>query len=59
MKNSTPPSNGIARFIPGLALFKGVSSTLLSAEFVVAIIVFAVLVPSAIWQGPCPLQGCT
>ena len=51
MKNPTLPSNGIARFIPGLALFKGVSSTLLRTEFVVAITVFAVLVPSAMAYG--------
>ena len=51
MKNPTPPSNGIARFIPGLALFKGVSSTLLRTEFVVAVTLFAVLVPSAMAYG--------
>jgi len=51
MKNPTPPSNSIARFIPGLALFKGVSSTLFRTEFVVAITVFAVLVPSAMAYG--------
>jgi sulfate permease, SulP family len=46
-----PSSRGIDRFIPGLALFKGVSSTLLRTEFVVAITVFAVLVPSAMAYG--------
>jgi len=51
MKNSTPPAKGIARFIPGLALFKGVSPTLLRTEFVVAITLFAVLVPSAMAYG--------
>ena len=51
MENPTPPSNGIARFIPGLALFKGVSPALLRTELVVAITVFAVLVPSAMAFG--------
>ena len=50
---STPPapSKGIARWIPGLALFRGVSSTLLRTELIVAITVFAVLVPSAMAYG--------
>jgi SulP family sulfate permease len=47
----TPPSKGIARFIPGLALFKGVNPTLLRTELVVAVTVFAVLVPSAMAYG--------
>jgi SulP family sulfate permease len=51
MKNPDPPSNSIARFIPGLALFRGVSLTLLRTEFVVAITVFAVLVPSSMAYG--------
>jgi sulfate permease, SulP family len=51
MNNPTPPTTGIARFIPGLTLFKGVSSTLLRTEFVVAITLFAVLVPSAMAYG--------
>ncbi len=51
MKNPTLPPNGIARFIPGLALFKGVSPAQLRTEFVVAITVFAVLVPSAMAYG--------
>ena len=42
--SSTP--TGIARFIPGLALIKGFSPALLRTELVVAITVFAVLVPS-------------
>jgi len=50
---STPPapSKGIARWIPGLALFRGVTSTLLRTELIVAITVFAVLVPSAMAYG--------
>jgi MFS superfamily sulfate permease-like transporter len=42
---------GIGKFIPGLALFKGVFSTLLRGEFIVAITVFAVLVPSSMAFG--------
>jgi len=50
---STPPapSKGIARWIPGLALFRGVTSSLLRTELIVAITVFAVLVPSAMAYG--------
>src|SRR5512139_97510 len=51
MKNPTPPSNGIARFIPGLALVKGFNPALLRTELVVAVTVFAVLVPSAMAYG--------
>jgi SulP family sulfate permease len=51
MKTSTPPSNALARFIPGLALFRGVSSALLRTEIIVALTVFAVLVPSAMAYG--------
>ena len=51
MKNPPPPSKGIARFIPGLALFRGANPALLRTEFVVAITVFAVLVPSAMAYG--------
>ena len=51
MSSSPPATTGIARFIPGLALIKGFSPALLSTEFVVAITVFAVLVPSAMAYG--------
>jgi MFS superfamily sulfate permease-like transporter len=51
MNNPTPPTTDIARFIPGLANFKGVASTLLRTEFVVAITLFAVLVPTTIAYG--------
>jgi sulfate permease, SulP family len=51
VNNPPPPTTGIARFIPGLALFKGVNPALLRTEFVVAITVFAVLVPSAMAYG--------
>jgi SulP family sulfate permease len=46
-----PTSTGIARFIPGLALIKGFSPALLRTELVVAVTVFAVLVPSAMAYG--------
>ncbi|MFC2030525.1 hypothetical protein ACFLWA_07355 [Chloroflexota bacterium] len=49
--NLTLPSNGIARFIPGLALFKGLSPALLCTELVVAVAVFGVFVPSAMAYG--------
>lgn len=49
--NSEPKTSGLTRFIPGLALFKGLNATLLRTEFVVAITVFAVLVPSAMAYG--------
>ena len=51
MKNLSLRSNGIARYIPGLALFKGMNPALLRSEFVVAITVFAVLVPSSMAFG--------
>ncbi len=51
MKNLTPPSNAIARFIPGLALIKGFTPALLRTELIVAVTVFAVLVPSAMAFG--------
>jgi SulP family sulfate permease len=51
MNNPAPPTTGIARFIPGVALFKDISPTLLRTEFVVAITLFAVLVPSAMAYG--------
>ncbi len=42
---------GIERFIPGLALLKGFKPALLRTELVVAVTVFAVLVPSAMAYG--------
>jgi len=51
MNNSTSPSNGIKRFIPGLALFQKVTPTLLRTDFIVSITVFAVLVPSSMAFG--------
>ncbi len=41
----------MTRFVPGFALFKGLSPALLRTEFVVAVTVFAVLVPSAMAYG--------
>jgi sulfate permease, SulP family len=51
MQTPPPTPTGIDRFIPGLALIRGFSPALLSTEFVVAITVFAVLVPSAMAYG--------
>src|SRR5512136_3055821 len=51
MQQSLPTPKGISRFIPGLALFKGFSPALLRTELVVAVTVFAVLVPSAMAFG--------
>jgi sulfate permease, SulP family len=50
MKQESPPT-GITRFIPGLALFKGLNPALIRTELVVAVTVFAVLVPSAMAYG--------
>jgi SulP family sulfate permease len=44
-------STGMTRFIPGLALVKEFSPSLLRTELVVALTVFAVLVPSAMAYG--------
>src|SRR3954447_20829818 len=49
LQNQSPTS--LARFIPGLALFKGLNPALLRTELVVAVTVFAVLVPSAMAYG--------
>lgn len=51
MNRPDQTSTGIARFIPGLALIKGFSPALLRTELVVAVTVFAVLVPSAMAYG--------
>ncbi|MGE5602830.1 MAG: SulP family inorganic anion transporter, partial [Nitrososphaerales archaeon] len=53
---SVPPApagapSGVARFVPGLALIKAFSPALLRTELVVAVTVFAVLVPSAMAYG--------
>jgi hypothetical protein len=47
MNVPAPAAKGLARFIPGLALIRGFSPALLRTELVVAVTVFAVLVPSA------------
>ena len=47
----TQPAHGIARFVPGLALFKGATPALFRSEVIVAVTVFAVLVPSAMAYG--------
>ena len=51
MQPPEPAPTGVARFIPGLALFRGFSPALLRTELVVAVTVFAVLVPSAMAYG--------
>lgn len=51
MNPSQSLSTGVARFIPGLALIKTFNPALLRAELIVAVTVFAVLVPSAMAYG--------
>jgi SulP family sulfate permease len=51
MQSPPPTSTGIARLIPGLALIKGFNPALLRTELIVAVTVFAVLVPSAMAFG--------
>src|SRR5512136_1591605 len=51
MHQTQPPATGIARFIPGLALVRGFNPALLRTELIVAVTVFAVLVPSAMAFG--------
>jgi high affinity sulfate transporter 1 len=51
MEHPNTTSTGITRFIPGVALIKGFSPALLRTELVVAITVFAILVPSAMAYG--------
>ncbi len=51
MNASNPAPTGVARFVPGLALVKGFSAGLVRTELVVAVTVFAVLVPSAMAYG--------
>ncbi len=47
----TQPSSGMSRFIPGLALFKSATPAVFRTELVVAVTVFAVIVPSAMAYG--------
>lgn len=51
MNHSTPTPSGIARFVPGLALFRNFSMSLLRPDLIAAVTVFAVLVPSAMAYG--------
>lgn len=51
MNSSSPPAARVVRFVPGLALLKGFNGALLRTELVVAVTVFAVLVPSAMAYG--------
>ena len=47
----TPTTGGISRFIPGLKLFKGGGISQARSELIVAVTVFAVLVPSSMAFG--------
>jgi MFS superfamily sulfate permease-like transporter len=49
--NQSTVSNRLTRLIPGLALFRGINAGLLRTELVVAVTVFAVLVPSSMAFG--------
>jgi sulfate permease, SulP family len=51
MQLPQPAPTGAARFIPGLALLRELNPALLRTELVVAVTVFAVLVPSAMAFG--------
>ena len=51
MRPPQPTCTGITRFIPGLTLISGFSPALLRTELLVAVTVFAVLVPSAMAYG--------
>ena len=51
MQQQPATSTGIVRFIPGLALIRGFNPALIRTELVVAVTVFAVLVPSAMAYG--------
>ena len=51
MKTQTQQPTGITRYIPGLKLFSGLNAATIRPELVVAVTVFAVLVPSAMAYG--------
>ena len=51
MNSPSQTTARVTRFVPGLALVKGVSGALVRTELVVAVTVFAVLVPSAMAYG--------
>ena len=51
MQSQPTTPKGISRFIPGLGLIKGFSPALLRTDAIVAITVFAVMVPSAMAMG--------
>ncbi|MCC7163405.1 MAG: SulP family inorganic anion transporter [Anaerolineae bacterium] len=51
MNSLTPANPGIARFIPGLALLRGLDPAFLRTDLVAAVTVFAILVPSAMAYG--------
>jgi SulP family sulfate permease len=51
MNQRTQPYTGLARFVPGIAIFKGFEAAMLRSELVAAVTVFAILVPSAMAYG--------
>jgi SulP family sulfate permease len=51
MQSPQPTPSGIARLVPGVALIRGFSPALLRTELIVAVTLFAVLVPSAMAYG--------
>src|SRR5512139_3118348 len=51
MSSPSPAPAGVVRFVPGLALLKAFNGALVRTELVVAVTVFAVLVPSAMAYG--------
>jgi SulP family sulfate permease len=51
MQSPQPTPRGIARLVPGVALIRGFNPALLRTELIVAVTVFAVLVPSAMAYG--------
>jgi len=51
MQSPQPTPRGIARIVPGVALIREFSPALLRTELIVAVTVFAVLVPSAMAYG--------
>ena len=51
MNKRKSPFTSLSRYVPGLSLFSSVNLALIRTEFLVAITVFAVLVPSAMAYG--------
>lgn len=51
MRISNPQTTGIAGYVPGLALFRGLNAAVLRPDLIAAFTVFAILVPSAMAYG--------